>query len=67
MDRADLQRSVDSLRNQLNIQRIPISQSAAALEGYVEQQQEKDPLMNPVDKRENPWAEKSKCEILWLL
>lgn len=31
---------------------------------YIEGQQENDPLVNPVDKRCNPWAEKSKCQIL---
>lgn len=29
MDKSDAQRNVDSLRHQLNIQRIPISQSAS--------------------------------------
>lgn len=28
MDKGDMQRSVESLRNQLNIQRLPVSQSA---------------------------------------
>jgi guanine nucleotide-binding protein G(I)/G(S)/G(O) subunit gamma-13 len=64
MDKADMQRSVDSLRHQLNIQRMPISQSANEMKRFIESQQEHDPLVNPVDKRVNPWAEKSKCEIL---
>lgn len=64
MDRVELQRNADSLRHQLNIQRVPISQSATALRQFIEEHQAKDPLVNPVDKRENPWAEKSKCEIL---
>ncbi|KAH7718466.1 GGL domain containing protein [Aphelenchoides avenae] len=64
MDKADMQRNVESLRHQLNIQRVPISQSGAELKRYIEGQQEQDPLVNPVDKRVNPWAEKSKCDIL---
>jgi guanine nucleotide-binding protein G(I)/G(S)/G(O) subunit gamma-13 len=64
MDKTDMQRSVDSLRHQLNIQRSPISASAAEMKRYIESQQEQDPLVNPVDKRINPWAEKSKCDIL---
>uniref|UniRef100_A0A1I7SU74 Guanine nucleotide-binding protein subunit gamma n=1 Tax=Bursaphelenchus xylophilus TaxID=6326 RepID=A0A1I7SU74_BURXY len=64
MDKADVQRNVESLRHQLNIQRSPISQSAAELKRYIENQQDQDPLVNPVDKRVNPWAEKSKCDLL---
>uniref|UniRef100_A0A0N5ALB5 Guanine nucleotide-binding protein subunit gamma n=1 Tax=Syphacia muris TaxID=451379 RepID=A0A0N5ALB5_9BILA len=64
MDKTDLQRSVESLRHQLNIQRIQVSQSANEIKRYIESQQESDPLVNPVDKRVNPWAEKSKCTLL---
>ncbi|KAI6225303.1 Guanine nucleotide-binding protein subunit gamma [Aphelenchoides fujianensis] len=64
MDKADLQRNVESLRHQLNIQRTPISQSGGELRRFVETQQEQDPLVNPVDKRVNPWAEKSRCDLL---
>ncbi|CEF70497.1 Guanine nucleotide-binding protein subunit gamma-e [Strongyloides ratti] len=60
MDKADLQRTVESLRYQLNFQRVPISQSAAELKKFIESHQDSDPLVNPVDKRVNPWAEKSK-------
>ncbi|KAF8355759.1 gpc-2 [Pristionchus pacificus] len=64
MDKSDMQRTVDSLRHQLNIERSTISKSAAELRRFTECQQDQDPLVNPVDKRVNPWAEKSKCEIL---
>ncbi|VDD97601.1 unnamed protein product [Enterobius vermicularis] len=64
MDKTDLQRSVESLRHQLSIQRIQVSQSANEIKRYIESQQESDPLVNPVDKRVNPWAEKSKCTLL---
>ena len=59
-----MQRTVDSLRFQLAIERVPLSKSAAELRRFAECQQDNDPLVNPVDKRVNPWAEKSKCEIL---
>lgn len=62
MDKSDMQRSVDSLRSQLNIERTPISQSATELRRYTETQE--DPLVNPIDKKVNPWAEKSKCSVL---
>lgn len=34
---------------------------------FIERQQESDPLVNSVDKRVNPWAKKSKCDVLWPL
>lgn len=37
------------------------------LRRFIEGQQDQDPLVNPVDKRVNPWAEKSKCDLLWQL
>nr|CAD2169475.1 unnamed protein product [Meloidogyne enterolobii]CAD2205364.1 unnamed protein product [Meloidogyne enterolobii] len=64
MDRSDLQRTVESLRHQLRIQRVPISRSGGELKQYIEQHQPNDPLVNPVEKARNPWAEKSKCEVL---
>jgi len=64
MDKSDMQRNVESLRHQLNIDRVPVSQSAAEMKRFIESQQETDPLVVPVDKRINPWAEKSKCSIL---
>ncbi|VDN33178.1 unnamed protein product [Cylicostephanus goldi] len=32
------------------------------LRRYTETQE--DPLVNPIDKKVNPWAEKSKCSVL---
>ena len=35
------------------------------LQGFVESREKSDPLLFPVDKRHNPWAEKSKCNLIW--
>ena len=36
----------------------------SSLKDYCQKNINTDPLITPVDKKENPWAEKSKCSIL---
>jgi len=64
MDKPQLTKTVESLKFQLRIQRMPVSKCCAELKDYCMQNQTTDPLIVPPDKRENPWAEKSKCIIL---
>lgn len=40
MDKADMQRTVESLRHQLSLHRTPISQSGVELKRFVESQQD---------------------------
>jgi len=64
MEKAELQKNVDALKKQLKIERVPVSKAAGDLKAFCESNQDGDPLVNPVDKKHNPWAEKSKCTIL---
>ena len=34
------------------------------LKDYCQKNINSDPLITPVDKKENPWAEKAKCSII---
>jgi len=65
MDKSDLQRQVESLRFHLKLQRVPVSKAAADLKKYIEEHQQNDALVVPIDKKTNPWAEKGKCAIVW--
>ncbi|XP_020900527.1 guanine nucleotide-binding protein subunit gamma-e [Exaiptasia diaphana] len=64
MDKAQLVKTVESLKFQLQIQRMPVSKCSADLKLYCDQMINSDPLIMPPDKKENPWAEKSKCTVL---
>jgi len=64
MEKAELQKNVEALRSQLKIERVPVSKAAGDLKAFCEANQESDPLVYPIDKKHNPWAEKSKCTIL---
>ncbi|XP_028406746.1 guanine nucleotide-binding protein subunit gamma-e-like [Dendronephthya gigantea] len=64
MERTQLQKTVESLKHQLQISRIPMSKACNDLKDYCQKNINSDPLITPVDKKENPWAEKSKCSII---
>ncbi|XP_057311256.1 guanine nucleotide-binding protein subunit gamma-e-like [Hydractinia symbiolongicarpus] len=56
--------NVESLRVQLSMERIPVSKAANELKEYCLQNEPNDPLVNPGARKANPWAEKSKCNVL---
>lgn len=54
---------VDQLRTEANMERVPVSTTAAALCKYVEQNLQQDPLVTGVSSSVNPYKEKSSCLI----
>lgn len=60
-----MMKTVESLRDQLRISRMPVSICSNELKEYCTQNGNKDPLIHPPERRENPFAEKPKCTILW--
>ncbi|XP_046855594.1 guanine nucleotide-binding protein subunit gamma-e-like [Xenia sp. Carnegie-2017] len=64
MEKSQLQQTVESLKHQLNIARIPLSEACYDLKDYCQRHINADPLITPVDKKDNPWAEKKTCAII---
>lgn len=54
---------VEQLRTEANMERMPVSTTAAALAKYVEQNLQADPLVTGVSSSVNPYKEKSSCLI----
>eukprot|EP00794_Sanderia_malayensis_P009077 gene9077-10046_t len=64
MDRGMLVQNVESLKFQLDLNRIPLSKSCNEIMQYCLQNGATDPLVNPNARKSNPWAEKSTCNVL---
>jgi len=55
---------VEQLRVECNVNRIFCSESIGAIIQYTEQHKDQDPLIIGIDKKQNPFSEKSSCAIL---
>ena len=64
MEKSSQLQYVESLKLQLNMTRMPVSQASKELQQYCVQNGDSDPLVTPGDRKENPWVEKSKCNIV---
>ncbi|XP_074649462.1 guanine nucleotide-binding protein subunit gamma-e-like [Tubulanus polymorphus] len=65
MDKDQLKRQRDILQRQQGINRMLLSESIADMIQFVQGNLAKDGLVTPPkDKKDNPWAERSKCTIV---
>ena len=55
---------VEQLRVESNIRRVPASEAIKDLIRYTEEHKDHDPLIVGIDKKQNPFMEKTSCAIL---
>ena len=56
---------VEQLRVECNVQRAPVSETTQQMITYIQQHLEQDHLLIGIDKKQNPFQEKSSCTVLW--
>jgi hypothetical protein len=54
---------VDQLRSQADMDREKVSSSARSLVMYIQENEQEDPLVNPLALTDNPFKQRSPCVI----
>jgi len=55
---------VEQLRVECDMRRLPVSQTLSEMQQYIDQHKDHDPLIVGIEKKQNPFQEKSSCTIL---
>lgn len=64
MDKESLRLQIENMKYQSRMERWPLSRSIQAMMTYISDNQKSDHLINPPDKKNNPWMEKGKCVLI---
>lgn len=55
---------VEQLRVECEIRRLPVSQTINEMMNFIDQFKDEDPLIVGIDKKLNPFQEKTSCTII---
>ncbi|CAD5111791.1 unnamed protein product [Dimorphilus gyrociliatus] len=55
---------VEQLKIESQVDRYPVSKTSEELVKYIRESQEYDPFLIGIDKKQNPFKEKSSCVVL---
>lgn len=55
---------VEQLRIECDVTRMPMQQTLREMIAYIKENRESDPLIMGIDKKQNPFQERSSCTVI---